>query len=132
MSGGPLPGGFDLHLYSPVLHDWGEDRVQALLTASLAALPSGGWLVDHDVHANEDRTGPRPAAGYSVLLMHSTPGKCWSTGELGEMLRGCGFEVRGARPTAGDRSAVIARKPWRVRRRAYPAAGTSTNGVEHG
>lgn len=111
MFGGSLPGGYDLHLYSHVLHDWGEDQVRALLAASFSALPPGGWLVDHDVHVNEDKTGPLPAAEYSVLLMHSTPGKCWSTGELGEMLRGCGFEVRGVRPTAGDRSALIARKP---------------------
>lgn len=111
MFGGSLPGGYDLHLYSHVLHDWDEDRVRALLGASFAALPPGGWLVDHDVHVNAEKTGPLPAAEYSVLLMHSTPGKCWSAGELGEMLRDRGFEVRGVRPTAGDRTALIARKP---------------------
>lgn len=111
MFGGSLPGGYDLHLYSHVLHDWDEERVRALLGASFAALPPGGWLVDHDVHVNADKTGPLPAAEYSVLLMHSTPGKCWSTGELGEMLRSRGFEVHGVRPTAGDRTALIARKP---------------------
>jgi SAM-dependent methyltransferase len=111
MFGGPLPEGYDLHLYSHVLHDWGEDQVRELLTASLRALPPGGWLVDHDVHVNEDKTGPLPAAEYSVLLMHSTSGKCWSTSELGEMLHGCGFEIHGTAPTAGDRSALIARKP---------------------
>ena len=108
---GAVPGGYDLHLYSHVLHDWGEDQVRHLLRASFRALPPGGWLVDHDVHVNEEKTGPLPAAEYSVLLMHSTPGKCWSTGELGEMLRGCGFEVIAVRQTAGDRSALIARKP---------------------
>jgi hypothetical protein len=111
MFGGSLPAGYDVHLYSHVLHDWDEQRVRALLSASFGALPPGGWLVDHDVHVNEDKTGPLPAAEYSVLLMHSTPGKCWSTGELGEMLRGCGFQVTAVRQTAGDRSALIARKP---------------------
>jgi hypothetical protein len=41
-----LPGGFDVHLYSQVLHDWDEPRVEHLLTASFAALVPGGWLVD--------------------------------------------------------------------------------------
>ena len=68
---GPLPAGFDLHLFSHVLHDWGEDSVRSLLTASSAALPPGGFLVDHDVHINATKTGPLAAAEYSVFLMHS-------------------------------------------------------------
>jgi hypothetical protein len=35
----------------------------------------------------------------------------------GDMFGGCGFEVHGTAPTAGDRPALIARKPGRVRRR---------------
>lgn len=34
----PLPGGFDVHLYSQVLHDWDAARVEQLLAASLAAI----------------------------------------------------------------------------------------------
>jgi hypothetical protein len=44
----PLPGGYDVHLYSHVLHDWDEARVVRLLVASFAALPPSGWLLDHD------------------------------------------------------------------------------------
>ena len=107
----PLPEGFDLHLYSHVLHDWDENRVRALLAASFASLTPGGWLVDHDVHINRDKTGPLPAAEYSVFLMHATPGKCWSVGELEEMLIDCGFDDVSSRQTAGDRSVVLAHKP---------------------
>ena len=70
---GPLPVGFDLHLFSHVLHDWDEDSVRSLLTASYAALPPGGFLVDHDVHISATKTCPLAAAEYSVFLMHSTP-----------------------------------------------------------
>lgn len=77
-----LPTGYDLHLLSHVLHDWDEDRVRRILAASFGALPSGGWLVDHDAHINADKTGPLPIARYSVLLAHSTWGKCWSVREL--------------------------------------------------
>ena len=106
----PLPAGHDLHLFSHVLHDWGEQQVRALLAASFAALPAGGWIVDHDTHIDERKTGPLPVAEYSVLLMHSTPGKCWSTGELAAMLTDAGFAGVESRATAADRTAIVARK----------------------
>jgi SAM-dependent methyltransferase len=110
----PLPTGFDVHLYSQVLHDWDEPRVRQLLRASFAALPPGGWLVDHDTHVDADRRGPLPVAEYSVLLMHSTPGKCWSVAELSGLAEGVGFVDVAHRPAAGDRSVLLARKPETV------------------
>jgi SAM-dependent methyltransferase len=107
----PLPSGFDVHLYSQVLHDWDRPRVEQLLAASYAALPPGGRLIDHDAHLNADKRGPLPVAEYSVLLMHSTPGKCWSVGELGDMVRRAGFVDVEHRPSAGDRGVLLARKP---------------------
>jgi len=106
-----LPSGHDVHLYSHVLHDWDADRVGALLAASFDALPPGGWLVDHDAHIDEDKRGSLPVAEYSVLLMHSTLGKCWSIAELAELAASVGFVDISDRPTAGDRSVVLARKP---------------------
>jgi SAM-dependent methyltransferase len=106
----PFPTGYDLHLFSHVLHDWSEDQVHSLLASSHEALAPGGVLVDHDVHVNENKTGPLSAAEYSVFLMHATPGKCWSTGELAAMMRDVGFTSVEYRPTTADRSAVIADK----------------------
>ncbi|MGH3916216.1 MAG: methyltransferase [Pseudonocardiaceae bacterium] len=106
-----LPAGYDLHLYSHVLHDWDAERVTALLAASYAALPPGGWWVDHDTHLDADKRGPLPVAEYSVLLMHSTPGRCYSVAELTEMAQQVGFVDLEHRCTAGDRSVVLARKP---------------------
>ncbi|MFC5992632.1 methyltransferase [Pseudonocardia hispaniensis] len=107
----PLPAGFDVHLYSHVLHDWDGARVAQLLAASFASLPAGGWLIDHDTHVDADKRGPLPVAEYSVLLMHSTPGKCWSVGELAETAERVGFVDVEHRPAAGDRSVLLARKP---------------------
>lgn len=107
----PLPTGFDAHLFSQLLHDWDEERVRALLAASFAALAPGGWLLDHDTHINDAKTGPRPVAEYSALLMHSTPGKCWSIGELSDFARAVGFVDVSHRPTAADRGVLLARKP---------------------
>jgi hypothetical protein len=55
-----LPTGYDLHLYSQVLHDWDAARVEHLLAASFTALPAGGWLVDHDTHVDADKRGRCP------------------------------------------------------------------------
>jgi O-methyltransferase domain len=104
---------YDVHLHSQVLHDWDADRVGHLLAALFAALPAGGWLLDHDTHINADKRGPLPVAEYSVLLMHSTPGKCWSTAALAEIASRVGFADVTDRPTAGDRSVLFARKPDR-------------------
>jgi hypothetical protein len=111
MFGASLPSGFDLHLFSHVLHDWGADDVRHLIAASYAALPSGGWFVDHDTHINREKTGPLSVAEYSVLLMHSTQGKCWSVAELEAMLVEAGFGIHDHRATIADRSVLIARKP---------------------
>lgn len=107
----PLPVAHDVHLYSHVLHDWNADRVRALLRASYTALPPGGWLIDHDAHLDADKRGPLAVAEYSVLLMHSTPGKCWSVGELADLAGQVGFRELAQRSTAADRSALLARKP---------------------
>jgi predicted O-methyltransferase YrrM len=106
-----LPSHHDLHLFSHVLHDWSERHVRHLLSSSFAALPPGGWFVDHDTHINQAKTGPLPVAEYSVLLMHSTPGKCWSVGELAAMLDDVGFTDIATQPTAADRTAIVAQKP---------------------
>ncbi len=105
-----FPAGFDVHLYSQVLHDWDADRVEHLLAASHAVLPPGGTLIDHDTHIAGDKRGPLPVAEYSVLLMHSTPGKCWSVAELTTMAERAGFVDVEHRPSAGDRGVLLAHK----------------------
>lgn len=86
-----LPSDCDVHLYSNVLHDWGIPEVQALLKVSYEALPSGGLLIIHDAFINEAKDGPLHVAEYSCLLMHSTQGKCYSTGEYAALLAEAGF-----------------------------------------
>lgn len=111
----PLPHGYDVHLYSQVLHDWDAQRVEQVLAASFTALPPGGWLLDHDTHINADKQGPLPIAEYSVLLMHSTPGKCWSIAELTDIAQRVGYVDITHRQTVCDRSVLLARKPGQLR-----------------
>jgi predicted O-methyltransferase YrrM len=104
----PLPAGFDVHLFSNVIHDWDVPTVRRLLAASAASLARGGLIVIHDAHLDEDMTGPLPVAAYSTLLMHSTEGRCYSVSELRGLLQDSGFEDVKFVETAGDRSAVTA------------------------
>lgn len=107
----PLPRGYDLHLYSNVLHDWDVEKVRPLLAASFAALEPGGMLLVHDAHLNAAKTGPLPVAKYSALLMAITEGKCYSTSEMEALLTEAGFETVTYSPTVADRSVITACKP---------------------
>lgn len=105
-----FPTGFDVHLFSNVLHDWDEPLVMQLLAKSFQALPEGGMLIVHDAHINADKTGPLPVAAYSALLMNISEGKCYSVAEMNGYLRRAGFSALDYFPTAADRSVITARK----------------------
>lgn len=111
MFAAPLPAQCDVHLISNVLHDWDEPVVKQILAKSFQALPPGGLLVLHDAHLNADKAGPLHVAEYSVLLMHSTEGRCYSTAEMEEYLQEAGFRDFHFTPTAAARSILTARKP---------------------
>ena len=106
----PLPAGFDMHLFSNVLHDWDVDRVRNLIAKSFAALPPGGMIVVHDAHINADKSGPLPVAAYSALLMTITEGKCYSEREMADFLQEAGFVDVKHSATAADRSIITARR----------------------
>ena len=105
------PCGFDIHLFSHVLHDWDVQDVEHLLEQSFHALEPGGMVAIHDAHINKHKTGPLEVAEYSILLMLSTRGKCYSVGEMETMLTRIGFQELQSVPTAGFRSLVTAIKP---------------------
>lgn len=111
MFAAPLPAGCDVHLWSNALHDWEALTVKSLLAKSFAALPPGGMVIIHDAHVNREKNGPLAVAAYSVFLMASTEGKCYSIGEMESMLGEVGFADFDFRPTAVEHSVITARKP---------------------
>jgi acetylserotonin N-methyltransferase len=80
------------------------------LRASAAALSRGGLLIVHDAFLDAGKTGPLSIAAYSVLLMHVTQGRCYSTGEMEAWLVEAGFEKPECVPSAVGRSALVARR----------------------
>ena len=111
MLAAPLPQIADAHLFSNVLHDWDEPVVRGLLRKSFDALPPGGLLMIHDAYLNAAKNGPLHVAEYSVLLMHSSEGRCYSVAEMEMYLTDAGFTGVNYAPGAAARGIVSARRP---------------------
>lgn len=107
----PLPHGYDVHLWSHVLHDWDVSDVGLLLAKSFESLEPGGTIAVHDAHVNAAKDGPLAVARFSVVLMHSTRGKCYSVAEMDGMLGNAGFTDTRFVPTTCNRSLLLASKP---------------------
>jgi precorrin-6B methylase 2 len=105
-----LPHGYDTHLLSHVIHDWDIREIKVILQNSFNSLESGGKLIIHDAHINELKNGPISVAEYSVLLMFSTEGKCYSINELKSILKEIGFKNIDYQPTIINRSIITAIK----------------------
>ncbi|HID19524.1 MAG TPA: hypothetical protein EYP28_01080 [Methanophagales archaeon] len=90
--------GFDVHLFSHVLHDWDFSDVKLLLENSYRNLNPGGRIMIHDAHINAEKNGPLSVAEYSVLLMFASEGKCYSISEMEYV------------PTVANRSVIIGEK----------------------
>ena len=106
----PLPTGADVHLFSNVLHDWDVPVVEQLLRKSFDALPPGGLVIVHDAFLNAEKTGPLHVAEYSVLLMHASEGRCYSTSEMESYLTAAGFAGCAYVPGAAARGVMTARR----------------------
>jgi hypothetical protein len=100
----------DIVLLSNVLHDWDFPEVRLLLEKAASALTKDGLLVIHDAFIHDDKTGPIAVAEYSALLMNITQGKCYSSAEYGELLKGFGFDVGGYHDTIAHRGFMTALK----------------------
>ncbi len=105
-----FPENYDIHLISHVLHDWDVKEVKLILKKSFKSLLPKGKLIIHDAHINEKKNGPVSVAEYSVLLMASTYGKCYSVKELNLILKKIGFKKMEIKKGFVNRSLIIAEK----------------------
>jgi hypothetical protein len=105
-----IPNGFDIHLYSHAIHDWGFEENRQLIRKSYKSLNKNGIIMIHDAHINRDKDGPISVAEYSILLMFSTIGKCYSISELEDLLISEGFVDIKYQETVGNRSIITGRK----------------------
>jgi hypothetical protein len=92
------------------MHDWNIEQNRVLIKNSYDSINKGGNIMIHDAHINPDKSGPLSVAEYSILLMFSTQGKCYSIFELGEIMDSVGFTDIKEIKTIGNRSIIIGRK----------------------
>ena len=105
----PAPSA-DVVLLSNILHDWDEPECRTLVERCVAALPSGGQLLIHDVLLSDDHSGPLPIAFYSAALFTLTEGRAYSAREFQSWLMAAGLELLPITPTLVHCAVVGGRK----------------------
>jgi hypothetical protein len=109
-----FPADHDAILLSMILHDWDEVKNREILRRCYAALPSGGVVIISELLANDDKTGPIPAALMSLnMLIETEGGRNYTAGEYSAWLQETGFrDIRTVRfEAAGANGVVLALKP---------------------
>jgi len=83
---------FDLVLFTNFLHHFDPPTCEVLLRKAYAALAPGGRAVTLEFVPNEDRVSPPEVAGFSMMMLASTPsGDAYTFPELDTMMRNAGF-----------------------------------------
>jgi ubiquinone/menaquinone biosynthesis C-methylase UbiE len=84
--------GYDLVLLTNFLHHFDPPTCEILLRKVRAALADGGRVVTLEFIPNEDRVTPPDSAGFSMMMLVSTPsGDAYTFAELEQMFANAGF-----------------------------------------
>jgi acetylserotonin N-methyltransferase len=105
----PLPPA-DLYAVSRILHDWGEEKIRALLDKIQAALPRGGALLIAEKLLKEDLSGPVHGHMQSLNMLICTEGRERSFSQYAELLQEAGFGRMEGKVTGAPLDAVLAVK----------------------
>lgn len=105
------PAGYDTVLFSNVFHDWRPATCAELVRRAFDALVPGGTINLHEMLLDDDGSGPRLAASFSVLMLLGTQGQQFRFGELRSLLEQGGFVDVECRVTSPQFSLVRGRKP---------------------
>jgi acetylserotonin O-methyltransferase len=104
-----LPSG-DLCALGRIIHDWGEEKIVALVRKIYDALPAGGGLLIAEALVDEDRSGPVYALMQDLNMLVCTDGKERTFREYRGLLRSVGFMNVDFRRTGSVLDAVLAVK----------------------
>ncbi len=107
-----LPKG-DLYALGRILHDWGEEKIHALLQRIYDALPDGGGLLIAEALLDEARSGPVYAVLQDLNMLVCTDGRERTFSEYRELLESAGFTSVEYGRTGSVLDAVFANKVLR-------------------
>ncbi|MEP9410011.1 MAG: 50S ribosomal protein L11 methyltransferase [Candidatus Brocadia sp.] len=107
-----FPQGVDIILFSNLLHDWEEAKIELLMKKTFESLPSKGAVIISDMVLNSDGTEPLYAALMSLTLLLDTQGGAnYTEGQYTRWLDTAGFRDISIRPLAGPNRIVTGVKP---------------------
>ena len=104
---GEIPAG-DLYLLKSILHDWPDDRCEAILKNCHRAAPAGARLVVVETILPDE--GPSPVAFMDMNMLVMLNGRERTFGEYTALLARCGWNVEQQIPTGGMFGVLEARK----------------------
>jgi hypothetical protein len=107
----PWPAGYDAVFFSNIFHDWRPLTCLGLARRAFAVLPSGGTINLHEMLLNDDGSGPRTAAAFSVLMALGAQGQQFTFAQLEALLTEAGFADIECTSTSPLYSVVRGRKP---------------------
>jgi ubiquinone/menaquinone biosynthesis C-methylase UbiE len=87
-----FPRGYDLMLFSMILHDWNEQQDRQLLRKAYTALQPGGAVLISELLMNDEKTGPPAAALMDInMLIETEGGRNYTAAEYAQWLQETGF-----------------------------------------
>lgn len=90
---------YDVVLLTNFLHHFDSETCEKLLRKVHGALGSGGRAMTLEFVPNEDRVSPAIAAGFSMVMLASTPsGDAYTFAEFDRMFRNAGFTRTDLKP----------------------------------
>lgn len=104
------PRGYDAVLLSNIFHDWSLQTCAGLGKKAYEALPAKGRIYLHEMLLNEDGSGARTPASFSVMMLIGTRGRQYTFGELKGVLQRAGFVDIAVSATYGYYSLISGRK----------------------
>lgn len=106
-----LGSDYDLVLIPNFLHHFNSKECVRFLKRVSSALRAGGQVAIAEFVPNPDRVSPPEAAGFSLIMLATTPeGDAYTFAEFEEMLDQADFTRAEARPLPPISTAIIARK----------------------
>jgi SAM-dependent methyltransferase len=101
-------GMYDIVLLTNFLHHFDLPTCETLLRRVFAALNPGGTVLTVEFVPNDDRVTPPDSAGFSLVMLASTPrGDAYTFAELQSMFSNAGFEKSEITPIPHTASSII-------------------------
>jgi hypothetical protein len=102
-----MPAGCDLYLLKSILHDWPDDKCEAIVRRVHAAAAEGSRIVIVEMLL-PDTPQPSPVTLMDMNMLVMLGGRERTAGEYRALLQRCGYEVSQVIPTGGMFSVIEA------------------------